>query len=87
MRTNPLELHLEQNGFRELFGIALWGKDVNGTAVDTNSGVAKVFPHINAAYDNYVGYAETVEELDALIEKSETTGFFVGERKRLSDHN
>lgn len=79
-----LELHLVELGFERLFGIGLWAKDVNGTVVDTNSGSAKVIPHIDASFDNFVGFADTIQELDAVIDRSEVTPFFIECRAELS---
>ncbi len=87
MKTNALKQHLVQCGYKEMFGIGLWAKDEHGTVVDLNTGNAKVTPHIDAAADNYVGWAETVEELETLIETSNTSAFFVNERKELSNQH
>ncbi|EOY7320962.1 hypothetical protein ACQD7H_003172 [Vibrio parahaemolyticus] len=82
-----LEKHLLKLGFTELFGVGLWAKEKFGTVVDTNSGTAQVIPHIEASFDNYVGFAETVVDLNAAIEKSENSEFFINERARAREQS
>ncbi|BBM67815.1 MULTISPECIES: hypothetical protein [Vibrio] len=76
-----LENKLMELGFKEIFGLGLWGIDVDGTMVDTNTGTyAKVSPHRNADAYDFVGYAEKPDEILPLIQRSETETYFIESR-------
>ncbi len=68
INANPLDQWLKTNGYSEMFGIALWAKEENGIAVDTNTGSAMVLPHINASPEQYIAFVDSVKLLRSALE-------------------
>jgi len=66
-----LEKVLEKHGFTEMFGLGLYAKTPEGVAVDTNSGMAKVIPNIDASFDDFIDIydEDQVDKLEAKLKE------------------
>jgi hypothetical protein len=72
-----LEKLLIQFGFTEMFGIGLFAVSEKSVVADTNSGMVKLIPHLDASADDFFGFYDEseIEQLELKLEALKATGF------------